>query len=415
MRAAGDGSRSDAGTAAMSAVPGTERLVALDAVRGFAILGILLVNVGIFSGAQGLTSANQYSAPLDAAGGLALVISVLAEGKFLCSLSLLFGLGFFWQAMRAERRVASSGRLLLRRCLGLGLIGIVHAVFIWSGDILFTYALLGLLLLAFRGRSPRTLLIWAGALVGVPLLFMALAAAFVALAGEGVGGAALSGSAFIRELEQSAREAYNSGSYSEMVLQRLREITVYALAGLSIGPALLAMMLAGAAAARAGWLEDLAAHVAGLRRSALLGIGLGLPLNVIYAASLVADPSGAGAVGLAGLACWFAGAPALAVGYMASAALLALRNPVSGILLRVSAVGRLALSNYLTQSVVMTAIFYGLSLYGRIGLPQAMLIALALLAIQVLASPLYLERFSRGPVEWLWRRMTYGSGKIAAR
>lgn len=404
---------SQAGTALP--VKDEQRLLALDVLRGFAILGILLVNIGIFSGAQGLASASQYALPVGPNEMLGLLISVFAEGKFLSSLSFLFGLGFFWQALRAERRGASAARLLLRRCLGLGLIGVVHAVLIWSGDILFSYALLGLVLIVFRTRSPRTLLTWAGASIGVPFVLVTVATIVIAFSGANAGTPNGGASAFVEGLQQSAKEAYNSGSYLEMVGQRLREIGVYAVGGLSIGPALFAMMLSGAAVARAGWLENLDAHAASIRRAALFGLTLGLPLNIAYAASLVAAPSASSAVGLAGLACFFLGAPLLAIGYMAFATLLVRRSPDSGIFYRASAVGRLALSNYLTQSVVMTAVFYGLSIYGRIGLIPAMSIALTLLALQVIASPLYLRRFSYGPLEWSWRRMTYGRAKTAER
>lgn len=405
-----------AGSPVLSSVSDRQRVLALDVIRGFAILGILLVNVSLFSGVRGIAPMEQYPLPLGADELLGLFVSVIAEGKFITTLSFLFGLGFTLQAMRAEERGASSRGLLLRRVLGLGLIGIAHAVFIWSGDILFTYALLGLVLILFRNRRPKTLLVWAGCLFGVPLLSLVAATAFTVLLGGQSSGAGQAGTiTFFGDLEASAMEAYNSGSYPQMVLQRLKEIAVFAIGGLSLGPVLFAMMLAGAAVARSGWLEgwvqDLDTHGAFIRYTAVLGLGVGIPLNAVYAVSLVVDPAGTGTAGAAGLLCWYVGGPALTFGYMASLTLLSRRDFPNGALRRLAAVGRLALTNYLMQSVVMTAIFYGLAIYGRVRLIEAMLVALALLAVQLALSPIYLRRFRHGPVEWLWRRLTYGGGK----
>lgn len=399
----------------LSSLSGGERILALDVLRGFAILGILLVNVMVFSGAWGLEPPEEYASALGADEILGLLVFIFAEGKFINSLAFLFGIGFTLQAMRADERGLSSKRLLLRRMIGLGLIGIVHAVLIWSGDILLSYALLGLVLIAFRNRRPKNLLTWAVCLIGVLALPLTLVA--IGLVFSGAGSAAASGTGgigFIEELERSAMAAYNSGSYPQMVLQRLKEIAVFAIAGLIMAPALLAMMLAGAAVARSGIVERLDSHSALIRRAAVAGLGVGLPLNILYSASLVVDPQGAGAAGAGGLLCWLVGAPTLAVGYMAALTLLVRSGFAVSALRRVAAVGRLALTNYLTQSVVMTSIFYGFSIYGRIGLIPAMSIAVALLAMQLLVSPIYLRHFSHGPVEWLWRRFTYGPRKHAA-
>lgn len=398
----------------LSPVTGGERVLDLDVLRGFAILGILLVNVMVFSGTWGLGPAEEYTGAPGADQILGLLVFTFAEGKFINTLAFLFGVGFTLQAMRARKCGLSSKRLLLRRMLVLGLIGIVHAVLIWSGDILLSYALLGVVLTAFFNRRAKTLLIWAVCLLGVMVLPLTVVALGLAGSGAGSAGAAGSGGvAVIEEVERSAMAAYNSGSYARMVLQRLREIALFAIAGLIMAPALLAMMLAGSAVARSGIVEHLDSQRALIRRAAVAGLGVGIPLNILYSGSLVVDPHGAGAAGVAGLVCWLVGAPTLAVGYMAALTLLVQSNFAPATLQRVAAVGRLALTNYLTQSVVMTSIFYGFSIYGRIGLIPAMSIALALLAVQLLVSPMYFRHFSHGPVEWLWRRFTYGPRKHA--
>lgn len=395
----------------LAPVRGSERVMALDVLRGFGVLGILLVNIGLFSGNQQLipTFQEQVLPVYDRVADF--LISVFAEGKFISTLAFLFGLGFAWQGMRAEERGRSSGRLLLRRVSVLGLFGLVHAILIWSGDILLLYAVVGFLLIPFRRRRPKTLLIWAGLSVGVPLLLLLVSILFFALflaLGE-PGQAGQQGSfPFAENIVELAYEAYNSGSYPEMVVQRVRELALLAISIPFFAPFVLALMLAGAAVARAGWLRAPDSHRAGIRRAAVVGLSVGFPLNVAYGITLILDPAASGLAGLIGLFCWLSGAPMLAVGYMATITLLVMRSPGSGAFRRLAAVGRLALSNYLLQSVVMTAVFYGLAIYGEIGITASLAVALVLLAAQLLLSPVYLKLFSYGPAEWLWRRLTYG-------
>ncbi|MDQ3507613.1 MAG: DUF418 domain-containing protein [Actinomycetota bacterium] len=398
-------------------VRGSERVVALDVLRGMGIIGILFVNIGLFSGSQQILPVAPPEASPIYDRIVEFVISAFAEGKFISTLAFLFGLGFAWQGMRAEERGESSGKLLLKRVSILALFGLVHAVLIWSGDILLAYGLMGFVLILFRRRRPRTLLIWAGVSIGLPLLFLVLSIAsfalFLAFGDPDQIAQSQAGTfPFAESLAESAREAYNSGSYPEMVIQRVRELAVLAIGVFFIGPFVFAMMLTGAAVARAGWMRNLESHRAGIKRAAKIGLSVGLPLNIAYGVSLVLDPASTGLAGLIGLFCWLLGAPLLAIGYMASMSLFVLRRPGSAVASRLSAVGRLALSNYLTQSIVMTGIFYGLAIYGELGITASLAIALVLLAAQIAASPVYLRRFSSGPVEWLWRRLTYG-GKSA--
>lgn len=397
----------------MAPVRGSERVVALDVLRGTGIVGILFVNIGLFSGTQVFfPTAPPENLPLyDRV--VEFLISALAEGKFVSTLAFLFGLGFTWQGMRAEERGEASGRLLLKRVSVLALLGLMHATLIWSGDILLAYGIMGFILTLFHRRRAKTLVIWAGISIGLPLALLVLGAASFAVFltfgdPDQIAQSQAGGFPFAERVSESAFEAYNSGSYTEMVAQRLRELALLAFAAFFFFPFVFAMMLTGAAVARAGWMRSLGEHRAGIKRAAGIGLSVGLVLNVAYAASLVLDPTGVGLVGLVGVICWMAGAPLLAIGYMAAMTLFVFRRPESAVSLRLSAVGRLALSNYLLQSIVMTAIFYGLAIYGELGITVSVGIALVLLAMQIEVSPLYLKHFSSGPVEWLWRRLTYG-------
>jgi uncharacterized protein len=392
----------------MKPVKQQERVVALDVLRGFAILGILVVNVELFRGPEYLLSFAGAGDPSGADAALATLVAVFAESKFITTLAFLFGLGFALQGMRAEARGRSPGRLLARRMAALGLFGVVHAVLIWSGDILLTYALIGFLFLLFYRRRPRTLLVWAGAFISIPFLLTVVGALALLMTTAGGTEAAQSAPQMgsFREFAQSAQEAYTSGSYPQMVVQRLKEVAIFlSFVLVTVGPLVLAMMLIGGAVARAGWISDLAAHRPEIRRTALVGLSVGLPLNVVYA---LLSRSQDDAVALLAITPFVVGAPLLALGYIAAGTLLVERFPRAGATRRLAAVGRLALSNYLAQSIVMTAIFYGLGLYGSVGLAPALGIAAALISLQLLLSPIYLRRFNQGPAEWLWRRLTYG-------
>ncbi|MBA2442047.1 MAG: DUF418 domain-containing protein [Rubrobacter sp.] len=388
--------------------PGTragERIGTLDALRGFAIIGILLVNIRLFRGpvdpAAELPELERY---LNAA------ITVLAEGKFISALAFLFGVGFAIQTAGAERRGESPRGLLARRLTGLFLFGAAHAVFIWSGDILLTYAILGFAVLPLLRLPPRALLVWAAGilLAGPALLVLAGSGIFSALSSVAPAAAEqVAQLAFPGDLTGPALAAYASGGYGEMTVQRLRELLSFYLAYgfATTAPQVVAMLLLGLAAVRAGWVRDPRSHARGILGVAAAGLAVGVPLNLYH----VLGDAGFGGSALVwpGEAALYLGAPALSLGYLGLAALLFGRFPDSLPTRRLSEVGRMALTNYLLQSVVLTAIFYGLRLYGEVGLPAALGLCLVTYAINFAVSYLWLSRYANGPTEWLWRRLTY--------
>lgn len=410
--------RGAARKADLGPAPARERLAALDGLRGFALLGILLVNVGLFSGPEfwlQIGGMGGYSG-LDAA--LNFLVTFLFQAKFYSIFSFLFGMGLVMQTMRAEARGVASGGFLARRLAVLAVFGAIHAVFIWSGDILLTYALLGFLFLLFRKRRPRTMLVWAAILIFLPgflLLVLGTISLLATTTPEGARAITQAGAGqadLIRSVADSALAAYGSGSYADMVAQRLSELYLFATNIFFIAPGIFGMFLIGGAVARAGWLEDIEAHRAGIRRAVTVGLAVGLPLNLLAAYGIVMNTGGA--VGTAmlwiGQSAQLLGAPFLALAYAGIVATMIRRFPGSDLARRTAAVGRMALTNYLLQSVVMTSIFYGLGLYGRVSFAVALLMCLVLYAAQLFLSPLWLSRFSQGPMEWLWRRLTYSHG-----
>jgi len=401
----------------LAPAPASARIDAVDSVRGFALFGILAVNMAYFSHPiytliAGLRTA---TTPLDRAVEFA--IRFLAESKFYPLFSLLFGLGLVLQMQRAEARGVAFVPLYLRRLAVLLLFGLAHAYLIWIGDILTMYALLGFGLLLFRTRAPKTLLIWAGILLALPVLFTALSVAALA-AGRATpdGAAELERVLAAMAADYAARAAeashiYATGGYIEVTAQRARDLAFFAPFQLFMLPSVLAMFLLGLYTGRRGIAQDIPAHLPFLRRVRAWGLGLGLPLNLLYAvASEASERTVPSLLGLVATAALAAGGPVLSLGYAAALALLVQAPAWRRRLAPLAAAGRLALSNYLLQSLVCTLIFYGygLGLFGQVGAAAGLLLTVVIYLLQLPLSVWWLRHFQFGPAEWLWRSLTYG-------
>lgn len=387
-----------------------ERILALDVLRGFALLGIVLMNIEAFVGPLNQALAGVNPALRGADRVVDALVYILVQGKFYTLFSLLFGMGFAVMAQRAEAAGRRFGLLYLRRSLALLVIGLCHALLVWSGDILVSYALLSLLLPAF-GEAPRRWLPWLAAAVYLcaPALVMALGAlgslmqAVPSASAHWQQQMAQAGEA-VQQMDQAQRQAFGSGSYTQATAQRLRDFGA-TLQGLLVnGPSIFGMFLLGAWFVRSGAIVQPAqsARLFAWLRWAALPAGLGLML-ASYALSPWMDPSrldlrSSSAFSLALLA-----NALMCLGYLA----WVLR---AGARLRwLAPAGRMALSNYLLQSLVCTGIFYGYGLGWFERLPRVWQVpfALVLFALQALASSWWLRHFRFGPMEWLWRSVTY--------
>lgn len=397
-------------------IPQQERIEAMDVLRGFALLGILLVNILFFSGPMQETIMRPWrESPQPWLQG---AVTWLVQGKFYCLFSFLFGMGFAVQIARLEARGGQVAGVYARRLAVLLGFGLLHGLLVWMGDILAIYAATGFLLLAFRRRKPRTLLVWAACLLALGILLwlclwllVTLVASVPAAAAEFAKAEAAQKAEIARRLAESL-QAYGKGPYALLFQVRARELLFNYGMTLMFLPQILAMFLLGAWAGRKGVLRDPEANATLLRRTALWGLPLGLAANAYYAWSLGhAMPGPQNPGGFLGYAVYYLGAPVLSLGYAATL-LLALRRPALERLLRpLAAPGRMALSSYLTHSLVFTTLFYfyGLGLFHRLALPWAYALALLLYALQIPASQAWLARFAMGPAEWLWRTFTYGA------
>lgn len=398
-------------------VPSPERLVLLDVLRGFALLGILLVNMALFnhSFVAQVIGLDRPTGLLDQLARW--VIAFFAEGKFYSTFAFLFGLGMALQ----HRRFVAGGRrfapFFLRRMGVLLLIGLAHAYLLWVGDILILYSLLGVvLLLAFRNRRPRTLLVWFGVLLLLPLLLNSALFGLAFLARATPEGAAMVDAALAEQQAQlsaaaaQADQAYASGSYLQVTAQRARDMQLVFATWPFMAFNVLAMMVLGVYAAQ----RDLANEAQGsphwLRRLWRWSLAIGVIGNLLYVvAGDLASRSVPSPQLLASLVGQTVGAPALSIFYMTSIARL--QDPAwQARLAPLASVGRMAISNYLLQTIICTTLFYGygLGLYGRVGPAAGVLLTVAIYAAQVPLSVWWLRRFRFGPVEWLWRTLSYG-------
>jgi uncharacterized protein len=377
-----------------------ERAPALDALRGFALLGILLVNLRLFSGPARLAPGLGGDQPwwdLLATGA----VTVLAEGRFYPLFSFLLGYGFTVAHRRAWALGESYTGRHLRRSAVLFALGALHAALLFSGDILSSYAVLGLALLAaVRWRDTRLLTLAA--------LLFALGA--LLYGGPIAGAAAVADPAMTADLAGDA-EMYAGEDFGEVAALRLgawgQALLYLPITGLTIGAA----MLLGHWSARRRLLENPGSHVRPLRRLVLVGLPLGLAGGVAHAVVLDrVSGAGAGAARLlaaSGVLNHVAGG-LLTGAYVGIAGLYFARRASSG-RSRLQAAGQLALSNYLAQSLVCSLVFsgYGLGLYGRWGPARVVVFGVALWAVQLALSGAYVRAFAFGPVEWFLRWATY--------
>jgi uncharacterized protein len=410
----------DAPATAVTATPlgpvaARERIVTLDVLRGIALLGVVIANVWLwFSGTVFLFPGVRdelVTLSLDAVvfNG----VGILVVGKAVATFSFLFGLGFAVQMLRAETRDVAIVPVYLRRLAVLLLFGAVHGFLLWYGDILMLYAVLGVVLLLVRRLADRTLLVAAALLlVAVPLGMGALPLV-MSLLGHGV---PAPDPAAIADANAATLAAFRSGSPGQVFPANLGMLQYMYLSPQAVTwtASSLGLFLLGLCAGRRRFFENVPAHRRAFGRVALWGLAVGLTFSMAVGAMFIrhsqeviaAQP----ALTLLMAALVTLGTVPLALGYIATATLLLQRPVWQRRLAPFAPVGRMALTNYLTQTVVCLLIFYGYGagLIGHVGAAVSLVIALLVFALQMVWSPWWLARFHFGPAEWLWRTLTYG-------
>ncbi len=388
---------------------GDDRSPELDVIRGFALFGVMLINLyghDEFAIPERALAALA-TAPIDRPLGL--VFDVLMEGKAQALFSMLFGFGFAMFLSRAEARGADGMKLYLRRLMILLVIGFAHVTTVFFGDILHIYALTAFILILFRRAPDRVLLVCGLAFSLLAGLAMTLHLAWVEAA---TGATPPLIAAFDAGLERRWI-TFMAGDYPAYVAELIRSmgaewfLSVFAW---SYVGTVLGRFLIGSWLFRKDWLLRPAAHAAGFRRWAprLIGGGLVLSLADVGIGASGLEPGIAGEVALEVL--HRAGQLTLALGYGTGLVVLMQGERARSLLSGLGDVGRMALTNYLTQSLVYLFVFYGFGLglmrYG--GALTCLGITAVTFALQILLSRWWLARFRFGPMEWLWRSATYG-------
>lgn len=352
-----------------------DRIDAIDVLRGIALFGVMAINlvmefrVSIF---EQFLGRKTLASPIDRA--IETILTEAVELKAFALFSLLFGVGL---AIQFDRLAASGRRtaLLARRLAVLLGFGVIHLCLIWNGDILTEYALAGFIVLPFL-FGPRWLLTLAA------LVFLALYLAIQASPPEGL----FPSRTVIWRDVMDANRIYATGGFLDVLAFRLRELHLVAPLHAFVFARTIGLFLLGALAWRSGVVQNAPALCA-----------IALPAIALGAALLYEDIEPLGTI-------------VLAVGY--GAAILGIASFERGkrLLGWAAPLGRMAFTNYVAQSVIFGWIFYGygLGLFGRLGITQALAIGIAVYIGQVLSSAWWLRRYRYGPLEWLWRSLMYG-------
>jgi len=394
-------------TADASPLPVRERIQALDVLRGVAVAGILLANVMVFFGLIFMPPDRVAALPTAAADRVASFLErVFVDGKFYSIFSLLFGIGFGVQLSRGGEAALPRFKRRLRILLG---IGAIHAFLIWAGDILMLYALLGFTMPWFARKSDRDLVRWTVILLAVPTTLYIVALAVSMLVGSGAPQSSAASGVPANILKYF--EAIGTGGFKDAFIGNLvflggRWADLFATVRF---PKVLGMFVLGLWTVRTGLALSPSDHRGTLVRWSFLGWGVGLPANIIAAWAFDRWPYLPPSVGgLLGTVMQAVGVPMLALGYAATVALLVVDG--RRLITVFAPVGRMALTNYLMHSIICVVLSYGFGfgLWWRIGASRAPAIAAAIIVVQIPLSAWWLSRFRFGPVEWIWRRLTYG-------
>lgn len=488
-------------TLSLGPVAASSRINAIDVARGFALLGILAVNIKFFAEPFGQV---MQLAPPEGVGNMVVhsFIKTFCEGKFYPLFSMLFGMGLMLQRGRAEEAGRSIYKPYLRRLAALFLIGLSHALLLWYGDILFVYSLAGTVLLFLSGCRPRTLLI-----VGIAFLFVSLtlSSGFAALnmsnleqmkqveaekksraakdattpgteaplqadagtppapsshetpgptgdtgttgapsADSPSGGATGANGARVprdRDFERfldrtlspkvaeffkkmtrgevtggpkdalwmaAEESAYRDGGFSSALAIRALTWSIFLIVCVvgffwQVG----AMFCLGAALLGLRFFDPDRAHWR--KRAIVLGVALGLPLSLVGVFGMSLFPNHKIIAGVAMNVGVNLGGPLMALAYISIWATLVERGVLSGVTRVLANAGRMALTNYLCQTLICTTIFYwyGLGLFGTLNDVQRLGVVLVVYGVEAAWSTWWLSRYRFGPMEWLWRTITY--------
>lgn len=375
-----------------------KRIVSIDVLRGLAILGIFLVNMPSFhSPLLYIDGEERWSGGWDRI--LYRFSDIVAQASFYPLFAFLFGFGAIILAVRTEEKGISFPLLYMKRLSFLLILGCIHAFFIWHGDILINYAVFGFAFLFFYKMKGRNLILLGSVCYVLP--FAILGSLFLILGiFDREGMAITTDSAMMKQ----SLEVYQSGTFTDIMSQRALDWYMVnnpynaIILFLSIFP----FFLIGAGVAKQGILQNPTQYKRQLKMISIVSLLLGMSIKILpyvtvyhFGTIFVQD---------------YLGGPLLTIFYITAIALLAEQAGAFRLLHPLSYIGRMSMSNYLFQSMVSTAIFYsyGLGLYGSVSYTTGFVFLIALFCLQILLSLMWMGLFKYGPVEYIWRLVTYG-------
>jgi len=387
-----------------------DRIYSIDVLRGFAVLGILVINIQSFSmisvaylnpSAFGdLTGANKW---------VWIISHLLADSKFMTIFSLLFGAGIFLFTEKLEKKELAILNMHYRRIFWLLVFGMMHAYLLWYGDILVAYAVCAMIAILFRKLNPKVLIPLGIFFIAVPsFLYIFVGVSWNFIPPEGQEGILISWRS-TPELITKELAAYRDSWISQMDIRIKEAVNLQTFVFLIyIGPRAGGLMLVGMGLYKLGILSALKSNRF-YTMALILGLVIGFPLVISgiynnFAAEWVVNYSM-----FLGFQFNYWGSLFISFGYLSIIMLISkwekLRN-ISGVL---AATGRMAFTNYIIQTLICTWIFYGhgLGFFGSVDRTVQIIIVVSIWTLQLFYSPLWLKYFRFGPLEWLWRSLTY--------
>lgn len=371
----------------------------IDALRGFALLGILLINIQSFL--YGATNPIGYLRPDSGALDRLTYFATAAfiSLKFMPLFAMLFGAGFSLLYQKLRESGDSPKRIYVRRMVFLFVFGVLHGIFFYFGDITHMYAGAGLLLLTYADGDARRI---ARAAIGWWIGAVALNATIVIWFGR-----LAPAPEELAPLVQANFEGFMSAGYVGQLGLRATEFSNVVIGNLFGFPLTVALMLTGMLAQRAGWLQDSGARA--WRAAVWLGVLIGLPAAILFGYSALSEASANG-LGATTLSATIVQLASVTLAFLYAA--LFIRYAPDAVVRLFAPAGRMPLTNYLLQSIAMGALLsgWGLALGPQLGYWQTAALALVIFALQTALSRLWLSRMRQGPLEALWRKWTYGFG-----
>ncbi|ABV60872.1 DUF418 domain-containing protein [Bacillus pumilus] len=369
------------------------RVELIDSLRGFSLLGILIVNMLNFQ--YDYDFEKMFDSSFWGQEFGVYVTEILFQGSFYPIFSFLFGYSFIKLIESTKARGLNTNAIVVRRGFGLIVLGMLHYIFIWNGDILLYYGACTFFLMMFLSSRIKTMLIWSGVLGALSLVIVPYMMKLV------------------YGTDELLTDVYAKGAYGDILLSRITveddmlivtiilaivSITLMPILGflfgtISVGP----FALLGMAIGKKGHLTEEDRGMA-YRRGWVWMIVVGLALKC---ATFIDAPWSEFVMILGGYV--------LAIGYIQAFIVFYYSKAAQGLKRLLAGLGRLSLSNYLAQSIICTTIFYsyGLGLFGQMGSMFGLLLALGLYTAQLFISYLYLKKWRRGPVEWMMGKLVY--------